>query len=405
MYDIVIIGAGIAGLHCAYRLQDQYDSILVLEKSPCLGGRIRSVSFHGTTVEAGAGRLNQTHRLYHDLLQELQIQTKSIPSALSYFKPNSIYHNRDPFDILTSVLESAKREPVEKLQGMSFLDYAKTKLSPDEIRFVTGGFGYYEQLVSMNAYNAVNLFSQGMHTKNDFSVVPGGMSQVIQGLYKKLLERKKCRVRCNQEVGSIVYDPNFSQFRISIKGSQTILKCRHCIAAIPKDALLKLQYCKPYYPLLKSIDVKILCRIYAKFRKRDIWFHDLPKTTVNNEIRYIIPIDRENGIIMISYSDSKYARFWGSLDKRRLISTLQHKLESALCRPIPRPKEVQAFYWNTGTAFWKPGVDSRKLAPRILQPDQQVSFYICGENYSENQGWIEGALESSNQVIQSLQNI
>ena len=68
MYDIVIIGAGIAGLHCAYRLQDQYDSILVLEKSPCLGGRIRSVSFHGTTVEAGAGRLNQTHRLYHDLV-------------------------------------------------------------------------------------------------------------------------------------------------------------------------------------------------------------------------------------------------------------------------------------------------------------------------------------------------
>jgi monoamine oxidase len=156
---------------------------------------------------------------------------------------------------------------------------------------------------------------------------------------------------------------------------------------------------------LKSIDVKILCRIYAKFRKRDIWFHDLPKTTVNTEIRYIIPIDRENGIIMISYSDSKYARFWGSLDKRRLISTLQHKLESALSRPIPRPKEVQAFYWNTGTAFWKPGVDSRTLASRILQPDQQVSFYICGENYSENQGWIEGALESSNQVIQSLQNI
>jgi monoamine oxidase len=149
--------------------------------------------------------------------------------------------------------------------------------------------------------------------------------------------------------------------------------------------------------------VKILCRIYAKFDRKDIWFDELPKTTVSNEIRYIIPIDRDKGIIMISYTDSKYAKYWGSMpNKKAMIDTLHEKIQKALNITIAKPKDVCAFYWNTGTAYWKPNVDSRKISAKVLQPDTSREFYICGENYSESQGWIEGALETSNHVIRKM---
>ena len=164
----------------------------------------------------------------------------------------------------------------------------------------------------------------------------------------------------------------------------------------------KIPFFSDLKPKMKSIGVKVLCRIYAKFEKEDIWFDKLPKSTVNNEIRYIIPIDKENGVIMISYTDSIYARFWASLPEYAVVPTLQKKLKEALGIDIPEPKIIKAFYWETGTAYWKPKYDSRTLYDAIQKPYSDIPLYICGENFSQTQGWVEGALESSRDVIDRL---
>lgn len=400
MYDIIIIGAGIAGLHCAYRLQNHYDNILVLEENSCIGGRIKTVQIHGSIIEAGAGRLNQTHRLYSSLLKELHLETKPIDGIIQHYDTDSLFHLQNPFTTLDKVLKVAKKESTQKLQQLSFLQYAKTILTKNEIEFVVGAFGYYQQLAEMNAFNAIKLFDKGMHSKNKFEIVNGGMSQVIYKLYNKI--KKKCTVYCKQTVSAVTYNESMSHFEVFVEGKFKPFIAKYCIAAIPKYSLQKLDYCKPFRSLLNTIEVKILCRIYAFFHKKDIWFYDLLKTTVNNEVRYIIPIDRENGVIMISYTDSHFAQFWAKLPEKEVIPTLKLKLGEALHRDIPTPKDVRAFYWNTGTAFWKPTVDSKKIARSILQPIPTEPFFICGENYSQTQGWIEGALETSTEVIESI---
>ena len=56
-----------------------------------------------------------------------------------------------------------------------------------------------------------------------------------------------------------------------------------------------------------------LIRIYAKYPKDKsgkVWFHGLKRTITDNYIRHIIPIDYEKGLIMISYTDGKYADMW-----------------------------------------------------------------------------------------------
>ena len=401
MYDITIIGAGIAGLHCAYRLQSHFQNIVVLEQSHCIGGRIQSVQLHGHTIEAGAGRLNQHHVLFQSLLREMNLHTLPIQGDISFYDPYSPFHSQNPFTTLTKVLNQSKKEPITKLQKITFLQYAKLHLTSDEIDFLLSSFGYYQQLVEMNAYDAVKLFDKGMHSKNDFSIVKGGMSQIIHKLHSKL-DSDLCTVHCNSTVESIDYISNLKCFRIVIENRTKPIYSRFCIAAIPKYALMKLQYCKPIFSRLNTIKVKVLCRIYAFFRKSDIWFRELPKTTVNNEIRYIIPIDRKNGILMISYTDSQYAQFWSKLPQSKVLSTLQSKLQEVFNRKIPRPYDVKAYYWQTGTAFWKPKINSRLMSHRILQPNLKRPFYICGENYSTTQGWVEGALETSNQVIDAI---
>ena len=395
MYDIIIVGGGISGLHCAYRLQDK-NKICVLEKEDCLGGRIRSVNFHGTTIEAGAGRFNQHHKLYKELLDELNIETTSTLGVLSFFDKDTYNNGIDPFKTLNPVFEAAKKEKIETLQSYAFIDYARTILSKEEISLVISSFGYYEQLIKMNAYDALKLFEKGMHTKNKFYIVKGGMSQVITELHKRITEN--CSIKCGKEVESIEYEDGI----FSVVANGKTYKSKTCICAIPKFAMEKIPFFKPLKPIMDAIGIKILCRMYAMFEKNDIWFKTLPKCTVNNEIRYVIPIDREKGIIMISYTDSKYAQYWATMSQSKIIPTIQSKLKESLHIDIPKPKHLRAFYWETGTAYWKPNYDSRELWRKMRQPYENMPFYTCGENFSQTQGWIEGAIESSWNVIKFI---
>jgi len=81
MYDICIIGAGIAGLYCARELSKKMPEakICILEKYKEIGGR--TYTYH-TTVngipvswEAGAGRIHKSHHQVLKLLKEYGIET------------------------------------------------------------------------------------------------------------------------------------------------------------------------------------------------------------------------------------------------------------------------------------------------------------------------------------------
>ena len=68
--DAVVIGAGITGLTCAYRLQKLGHEVLVLESSSRAGGVIRTEKIKEHLVEWGAGSLLPTHHTF-ELLGEL----------------------------------------------------------------------------------------------------------------------------------------------------------------------------------------------------------------------------------------------------------------------------------------------------------------------------------------------
>src|SRR5215207_5657250 len=54
MYDVVVVGAGIAGLTAARDLAAAGRAVLVLEGSPRIGGKLRVESVAGVRVDVGA---------------------------------------------------------------------------------------------------------------------------------------------------------------------------------------------------------------------------------------------------------------------------------------------------------------------------------------------------------------
>ena len=51
--------------------------------------------------------------------------------------------------------------------------------------------------------------------------------------------------------------------------------------------------------------------------------------------------------------------------------------------------------WNS----WNIGVRSPEVKRRIIQPNDGQPVYICGEAYSDAQGWVEGALQTADMML------
>jgi hypothetical protein len=71
------------------------------------------------------------------------------------------------------------------------------------------------------------------------------------------------------------------------------------------------------------------------------------------------------------------------------------------------PEPIQAAYadwgddpFGAGAHVWNQGAKSWSVVDRMTQPVPAFPCYVCGEAYSTTQGWVEGALETAEIVLQ-----
>jgi hypothetical protein len=79
---------------------------------------------------------------------------------------------------------------------------------------------------------------------------------------------------------------------------------------------------------------------------------------------------------------------------------LMHGLEDA-----PAPLDAAFIDWSDdpyggAVHFWNPGYKTWEVLQEMTQPVPSFPCYVCGEAYSTNQTWVEGALQTAEIVLQ-----
>jgi hypothetical protein len=188
-------------------------------------------------------------------------------------------------------------------------------------------------------------------------------------------------------------------------GKTKIYQTKKLILAVPKPTLMKLRILHNIKKELNGIECIPLLRYYSIYPSNPttgkVWFHDLGKTTTNIGIRYIIPIHKENGMIMVSYTDGYYAKkMQKRIEEKEDESYIQDSLEKLFPdEDIPNPILTKKYFWPCGEGLWKKHTNYQQISQHLLQPFHNQKLFIIGENYSLHQGWIEGALTTAHEII------
>jgi monoamine oxidase len=129
-------------------------------------------------------------------------------------------------------------------------------------------------------------------------------------------------------------------------------------------------------------------------------------------------VSGEPALLMASYNDISTVPFWKGLEKGETFDGPADARASVLVveeghrqvmklhaqRELPEPYAAAYRDWGEdpfggGWHSWKPGFRYDQIIPRMTHPAQDERVYICGEAYSNNQGWAEGALETAEQML------
>lgn len=425
MFDIGIIGGGISGLYTAYRLlqKNKLLSIMILEASDKLGGRISTIyGEDDISYEAGAARFSEYHTRLIKLLTDLDLLSNRIPISSSinvvicnpkYRDIQARYNNFD--DIIKDLYKETVKRRISSstLIELNLIDLINKTLGSDVAEYMATTYPYYSELKHLNALEALKLFKSEFTKSVQYYVLQNGLSSIITKLHQILASYPNVKILLKTpclNIKRVILDDGVPGTRISYKNKTT--DCRNLILACPKASLNKFNILRQVSHLLSSVSSQPLYRIYARYSKNidgTYWFSNISKTITDLHAKYIIPYDLERGVIMISYTDSKYADYWMKLlsigGNDAVLDELNRELHLVFPTIIipEKPLWIKHYYWSAGAAYWKKCIHSDKLKHKIVEPlGSELPLYIVGENYSSHQAWIEGALETSDLAISKI---
>lgn len=371
---IGIVGGGISGLYCALELSKKYKVILFDERN-YLGGRILTKNH----LELGAARFNDTHTLLLSLIKKYNLTPISIPKNQDYMLYHKIIKNKTirnvniTFDLYMKYIIN-KTIMSKELEQISFYQHCENIIGSSKAKIL------------LSIFDAIQTFKNDF-VSNQYYILKEGLSELCNCMKNEIIQNGS-EIYINEKVLDVKIN--------AIITSKRQIKVDKIIFCTKAKQLNNFEILKPIHKYINLLYEAPLLKIYAKYK--NIWFKDLNRTTTNNVLRQIIPIDKINGIIMVSYTDGIDTEpFIPFLKNEKLLREMIY-LNLAKLFPnitIEEPEYIVHYYWTVGTHAWK--IHSKKIYDEILNPIDNI--YTCGEAYSKKQAWIEGALLMSNDVI------
>ncbi len=485
-YEVVVVGAGMSGLHTAWRLRGldgsappegktQAPSVAVFERTRHVGGRARSKKVEGASIPFDLGAMRfipSRHYLVNGLVERFQLPTREFvvggENNLQYFRGQR-HTNREvaenpavlPFhlrpeehgksadQLLEMAIENVvpgfkcmdegawneARQTAEidgmPLREMGLQNVLAHSLSKEAVNLITESVGYQTFLANWDAGQALHDIAADFTPGTEYRTPVTGMEALPRALAGDL-RRDRTDMFFTHALRRVEYDEESKKFRLTFEnrdGAVPIL-ADQLVLAMPKKPLEELVQASPtlqgtgLQANLGKVTPNPMTRIFATFDRP--WWQDqgiqAGRSLTDLELGQVYYYGQKGDTqpFIQAYSDGTDSTFWEGLQNPShpgvstslcatpgLAAELESQLEELHGREIPAPTGLLYKRWSdpfTGGAYhtWNPGSRPWETSESMLTPVEGKPLFVCGEAFSTTQGWIQGALETSEKVLEKM---
>jgi monoamine oxidase len=331
------------------------------------------------------------------------------------------------------------------LTDWGFWNFLNRFLSDEALQFIEMGTGYSSIGRNWNTAEALALFAE-------FGTSPGSRTLVdgMQALPEALAaavarqgatvhrQHRLIALRVPAQTGDGLHELVFE----TPEGPR-IVRARCVVLALPRRAIELIPDCVALKEprsaaLLATVTPRPLGKVFLSHT--DAWWRPLGLTsgraTTDLPIRQIYYFGTESerplgatGLLTMGYFDTPHLDYWAGLrrlerpgatgftmlDPQGPLATevrRQIAVVHGLDQPAPTSAPLSTGFMNWednpfGGAWhtWNQGVKSWEVMKEIMRPVPGAALHIVGEAWSTEQGWVEGALQTSEALVRDAMHL
>jgi monoamine oxidase len=442
--SIAVVGAGLAGLTCAYRLKQAGLNADVYEASGRIGGRCWTIKdFSPLIAEHGGELIDQGHTQVRQLAQELGLGLDNLLAAQPNGTEDFFYFDGEPYsfeeatDDLKKIWQkvhsdvSAASYPTlwnlstqrgRELDHMSIIDWlnesipfggAGSKLG--QLLDIAYNIEYGAECSEQSALNLLYLLGysgQGQlrifGPSNEKYHVRGGNQQIADGLGLAL----KGQISLGTALTSIKLNSSGTYTLTFSKdlGSLTVT-ADHVVLALPFSLLRSVNYGKAGFEPLKVTAIKELpmgtnSKLHVEFKDR-FWYGagNNGNTVADTGYQNTWEVSRAQGGakgLLVDYTGGNVGASFGTGTPSSRAQEFMTQLQP-LFPTVPNLANHATgratidfwmdYPWTKGSySYWKVGQYTKFSG---MEKERQGNCHFCGEHTSQDfQGYLNGAVET-----------
>ncbi len=397
----------------------------VLKKDPWFVDKYASKIFHVSEYDHG---FKLTRKEWNDI------------------KPNLTYHFDGPYK-------------GKKVNNMGFWNLIKDQTSEEGYNFLSVAGGYYSNTINWNAAEAfpymVGDFSDA---EVQYKTIEGGYDKIAYALANAYLKNPGASIWGGNRLVTFSKSEN-NDYRYELvffnedEQKEYRILANKIIMAMPTRSLELLDQNNFFFArntqkeLQKNIDsvvkessFKILMGFEEPWWKKDFGIvsgHSRTDLPIRQCYYFGIDPNDSHSLFLGSYNDMRTTMFWNVLGSEdlyepkttKLVSLAQlddyksvqaskvmvHEVMNQIREmhgrnDIPEPYITYYKNWSedpygAGYHAWRVGVDVAATMKYMRRPHQAEDIFICGEAYSDQQGWVEGAFCVAEKMLQDYFNL
>ncbi len=446
---VAIVGAGLAGLTCAYRLSRSGIDAQIYDANTRLGGRCWSLTGafdDGQIVERGGELIDQTHTAIRHLCQELGLPLENLLAAEPNGAEPFYYFNGAPYaysdavndlksiwnklhsDVIgagypTTYFQSTPRG--RQLDQMSIIQWlnesvpggATSRLG--RLLDVAYNIEYGEECSQQNALNLIYLLGYTgpgqlriFGKSNEKYHVTGGNDQIVARLAAPLAPR----IRTGYLLTAIARDPTGVYTMTFKAGSRTQrIVADRVVLALPFSILRTIDYTQAGFSPRKI--TAITEQGMGANSKLHLQFYSRPWNALGNngdtysDTGYQVTWDVTRGQpgasgILVNYTGGNIARAANQTTPQAVLAKIEPVLPGLTAT---WNKKWQLQHWPSNPltrgsySFWKVGQYTKFVG---VESEQEGNCHFCGEHTSlDSQGYLNGAVETGERVAVEISSL